>query len=72
MKKIKQLFFEECGQATTEYVLLIFFIVGAIITVGFALRSKLKGLLEGKIGNWLLKTFFRPEGMYRLPVRIPE
>ena len=69
---LKHFLSDESGQATTEYVLLVFFIVTITISIGVVFRKKIQDILDGTVGKFLVKTFFNPEGMYRLPVKIPN
>lgn len=42
---------DESGQSTTEYVLLLLFVVIAVKSVGTTMKDKLKGLIDTAFGK---------------------
>ena len=66
-KLLKILWQDESGQATTEYVMLLFVLSGMIFTLGNAFQKKLKKLIEGTLTNSLNKRIFNPQAMHRFP-----
>ncbi len=59
------------GQATTEYVVLIVFIVIAVTTVGIMLKKKLSDFVNN-YGNQFIGSIFNQRSMHTIPRKLPK
>lgn len=72
LTNLKKFINDENGQASTEYVMLIFVIVTAIIFIKTILTSFMDKVVRGQLGQGVLNNFFTPSSMHRFPIRIPK
>ena len=72
LTNLKKFIHDESGQASTEYVMLIFMIVSAIIFLKTILTSFMDKIVRGQLGQGILNNFFQPDSMHRFPIRIPK
>jgi len=69
MRPILRFFKDESGQATTEYVVFLIFIVAAIFAVGLALRQYMLKLFRQTVGVMLQQKYFNPANLHRFPIK---
>ena len=69
-KKMLQKFLkDESAQATTEYVVFLVLIVGAIFMVGRQVSDFVQNFFLNRLADNFKRNFFKPENMYRFPLR---